>query len=64
MIVQTQLYVTLQPSHLEAFYEVSDKQPVISIGLAGCEVLSAGPVRGSAPGEECFPIQLVKQPIR
>ncbi|XP_075541231.1 uncharacterized protein LOC142575616 [Dermacentor variabilis] len=55
------LYVALHAEKLDAYYEVSDKAPVISVSLAGCEVVTPGKVTGSAPGEVCFPIQLVKK---
>ncbi|XP_037566737.1 uncharacterized protein LOC119446386 isoform X2 [Dermacentor silvarum] len=55
------LYVALHAEQLDAYYEVSDKVPVISVSLAGCEVVTPDKVTGSAPGEVCFPIQLVKK---
>ncbi|KAH7957231.1 hypothetical protein HPB52_016405 [Rhipicephalus sanguineus] len=57
------LYVALHAEKLDAYYELSDKVPVISVSLAGCEVVTPDKVTGSAPGEVCFPIQLVKKPI-
>ncbi|XP_077510097.1 uncharacterized protein LOC144121052 isoform X2 [Amblyomma americanum] len=55
------LYVALHAEKLDAYYELSDKVPVISVSLAGCEVVTPDKVTGSAPGEVCFPIQLVKK---
>ncbi|KAH6931897.1 hypothetical protein HPB50_001393 [Hyalomma asiaticum] len=55
------LYVALHAEKLDAYYELTDKVPVISVSLAGCEVVTPDKVTGSAPGEVCFPIQLVKK---
>nr|XP_037271566.1 uncharacterized protein LOC119163625 [Rhipicephalus microplus] len=55
------LYVALHAEKLDAYYELSDKVPVISVSLAGCEVVTPDKVTGSAPGEVCFPIQLIKK---
>lgn len=55
------LYVALYPKQLDAYYDISDKLPVITVTFAGCDIRVLDQVKGSTPSEEFYPIELVKK---